>query len=157
MLARERMGGVRGWLLLRLRHPALVGGPLLLRGLSLLPLLALHVDAAPEVRALRDRDARRDDVAVHRSAVADFHLLGRAHVAIDFAEDDERLGEYLRLDLAIGTNRQHVILELDLAFDLSFDREVLAAVQFAFDDDRLPDVHDIPPDLVAGLLLRRRG
>ena len=46
-----------------------------------LPAGALHVDAAAEVRAFRDRHARRDDVAVHRSLVADVDLLARGHVA----------------------------------------------------------------------------
>ena len=78
--------------------------------LWLLAALALHVDAAAEVRALGDRDARRDDVAVDRAAVADVDLLGRRDVAVDLAEHDHRLGEHLRLDLAVRSDRQHVIL-----------------------------------------------
>jgi hypothetical protein len=58
-------------LLLRLGLLRLI---LLIRGLALLLLrlgaLALHVDAAAEVRAFGDRDARRGDVAIHRTIVA---------------------------------------------------------------------------------------
>ena len=63
--------------------------------------------------------------------------------------DDDGLGEDLRLDLAVRSDGQDVLAELDLAFDLSFDRQVLAAAQIAFDDDALADIHDVP------LLLRR--
>src|SRR5581483_9836670 len=38
--------------------------------------LALHVDVAAEVRALGDRHARRDDIAVDRAVVADIDLVG---------------------------------------------------------------------------------
>ena len=42
-----------------------------------------------------------------------------------------------------------------LPFDVTLDREVLAAVQLALDDDRLADVHHVPLD-PPGLRLRRR-
>ena len=119
---------------------------------------ALHVDAAAEVRAFGDRHARRDDVAVHRAVVADVDLLRRRHIADDFAEHDHRLGEYLSLDLAVGPDGQHVLAQLDAPFDVSFDRQILAATQFTFDDDRLADIHLVPLNLGAhSLSLRRRG
>ena len=90
--------------------------------------LALHIDAAAEVCALGDGHARRHDVALHRPAVADVTLLGRGDVAVDFIEDDQRLSEDLRFDLAVRAEGQHMILQLDLAFDLTFDREVLTSV-----------------------------
>src|SRR5258705_5456826 len=96
--------------------------------------LALHVDAAAEVRALRDGDAWRHDVAVHRSAVADIDLFGGRDVAVDFAEHNDGLREHLCLDLAVGPDRQHVIPKLDLSFDMSFDREVLTAIQLSLAD-----------------------
>ena len=37
-------------------------------------------------------------------------------------------------------------MQLDLPLDVSLDREVLAAVQLALDDDRLADIHDVPLD-----------
>src|SRR5688572_26699660 len=132
-LARGRLRDLSGRLRLRLRH-GLARGPLL-RLLSRLPALALHVDAAAEVRALRDGHARRHDIAVHGAAVADVHLLRRGDVAVYLTEHDHGLSKHRRLDLAVRADGQHVVLELDLAFDVAFDREVLAAVQLAFDDD----------------------
>ena len=38
------------------------------------------------------------------------------------------------LDPAVGTDRQQVVLQLDLALDVALDREVLTAAQLAFDD-----------------------
>ena len=102
---------------------------------------ALHVDGAAEVRAFGNRHARRGDVAVDRPVVADVHLLGRRHVAGDLAEDDDGLGEDLRLDAAVGADRQHVLAQFDLAFDLAFDGQVFAAVEFTLDDDGFADVH----------------
>ena len=60
-----------------------------------------------------------------------------------FAEHDDRLGEDLCLDPTVGSDRQHVFAELDGAFDVTFDGQVFAAVQLAFDDDGLADVHDV--------------
>jgi hypothetical protein len=64
--------------------------------------LPLHIDAAAEVRALGDSHARRDDVTVHGSAVADVDLLAGGDVAVHLAEHDDGLGEHLCLDLAVG-------------------------------------------------------
>src|SRR2546426_523445 len=99
--------------------------------------LALHVDAAAEVRAFGNRHARRHDVAVHRSVVADVDLVACRHVAVYLAEDDDRLGKHLRLDSAVGTDRQHVIPQLNRPLDMAFNGQILAAVQLALNDDRL--------------------
>src|SRR4029453_6821695 len=88
----------------------------------------LHVDAAAEVRTFGNRHARRRDIAIDRPVVADVHFFRRADVAGDFAQDDHGLGEHLRLDSRIRTDREHVLTQLDLALDLSFNREILAAV-----------------------------
>src|SRR5512145_3059030 len=58
---------------------------------------ALHIDAAPEVGAFGDCDARRCDVAIDRTVVTDVDLLSGRDVARDLAEDDHGLGEHLRL------------------------------------------------------------
>src|SRR6185436_6775229 len=80
----------------------------------------------------------------YRPVVADVHLLRRADVAGDFAQDDHGLGEHLRLDSRIRTDREHILTQLDLALDLSFNREIFAAVELALDDDRFAYVHNIP-------------
>ena len=73
---------------------------------------------------------------------------------IDLAKHDHRLGEHLRLDFAVGTNRQHVLAQLDRALDVALDGEVLAAVQLALDDDRFSDVHDISLHVVNSIRTR---
>src|SRR5260370_38462049 len=60
--------------------------------------LALHVDAAAEMRTLGDGDARRDDVAVDRPGVADVDLVAGGDVARGVPEHDHRLRGGLRLD-----------------------------------------------------------
>ena len=70
--------------------------------------------------------------------------LGRRNVAVDFALNDDGLGEHLGLDLSVGPDRQDVLSKLDLAFDLSFDRQIFASAQLALDDDALPDIHHVP-------------
>src|SRR5262245_34659281 len=125
------------------------GGSRLGRGLC--TALALHVHAAAEMRALGDRHARRHDVAIDRSVVADRDLISRRHIAGHLAEHDDRLRKYLRFDAPVRSDRQHMIAQLNGAFDLSFDGEIFAAVQLAFDDDRFPDVHVVPLNLLARL------
>src|SRR6185295_9730048 len=58
-------------------------------------------------------------------------------------------------DPAIGTNRQDMIAKLDGALDMPFDGQVLAAVELAFDDNRLPYIHDDLLHLTASLCWTR--
>src|SRR6185436_1635224 len=58
-------------------------------------------------------------------------------------------------DLAVRPDREDVILQLDSPFDMSLDGQVLAAVQLAFDDNRLADIHNVPLD-PPGIRLHRR-
>src|SRR5215471_3087652 len=106
--------------------------------------LALHVDATLEVRTLGNGNARRHQVAFHRSVVADVDLLRGGDVAVHLAKDDDHLREHLRLDFAVRPDRQDVITQLDRPFDVALDRQILAAVQLALDDDRLADIHNVP-------------
>jgi len=48
----------------------------------------------------------------------------------------------LCLDARVRTDREHVLTQLDLAFDLPFDCEIFAAVELAFDDDLFAYVHN---------------
>src|SRR5262245_21875423 len=120
--------------------------------------LLLHVDAAAEVRAVRDGDAGRDDVALDRAVLLDVDLLSRVQVARDLAEDDDGLGGDLRLDAAVRSDCQHVVLQFDLAVDPAFDREVLAAAQLAVDHDALANARQLfgHSGLLLGLSLRLR-
>src|SRR5262245_52293117 len=134
-------GGLR-LRLLRSGRRSRLGGGLRLRLRS--GALALHVDAAAEMRAFGNRHARRNDVAVDRTLVADVDLLARRDVAGDLAEHDHRFGEYLGLDLAIGANGEDVIAQLNGALDLTLDRQIFAAVQFTLDNDGFADIHVVP-------------
>src|SRR6516164_6168353 len=102
-------------------------------------ILLLHVDAALEVRAIGDRHAWGDDVTFDRSGLLDVDLLGRVQVAGHLAEDNDGLGADLRLDAAVGADREDVVAQLDLAVDTPFDPQSLAAAQLTVDDNRLPD------------------
>src|SRR5262245_9385565 len=141
-------------LLLRLR---LLRALRLRLGRSLRLRLTLHVDAAAEMRALGDRHARRDDVAIHRSVVADVDLLARGDVARHLAQHDDRLGKDLSLDPAVGTDRQHVIAKLNRTFDMTLNGQIFAAVQLAFDDDGLPNIHDVLLHMMTSLGARPRN
>src|SRR3954470_20836015 len=132
-------GGSRRLLSRGLRRGSRCGG----LGFSLRRRAALlHVDAASEVRALGNRHSRSRDVAVHRPVVADVDLLGCADVTRHFAQDDHGLGKHLRLDARVRTDREHVLTQLDLAFDLPLDCEIFAAVELTLDDDRFAYVHN---------------
>src|SRR4030081_2519577 len=63
----------------------------------------------------------------------------------------------MRTDAAAGTDRQHMIAQLNGAFDMAFDGHILAAVQLALDDDRLPYIHDVLLHVMAARLCTRTG
>ena len=58
------------------------------------------------------------------------------------------------LILPVRPDRQDVVAELNRALDMAFDREILAAVQLALDDDRFADVHDVLLHVMARLKSR---
>src|SRR5207247_7887730 len=105
--------------------------------------LALHVHAAAEMRAFGDGDSRRNDIAVDRAIVANVDFVARGDVAGHLAEHDHGLREHLRLDAAVGTDRQNVLAKLDRPLDVPFDGQIFTAVQLALDHDRFADVHDV--------------
>ena len=151
----RRRGGrrrlhVRGCGLVVCRHRGLAvrGGLAVPAGLPSRPAcsaLPLHVDGAAEVRAVGNRHAR---APTGRRRPNRCRECRPARVAVtlpcDFALDDDGLGEDLRLDLAVRADGEDVLPKLDLAFDLTFDRQIFAAAQLTFDDDALPDIHHVP-------------
>ena len=106
--------------------------------------LLRHIDAAAEVRTFGNGHAGRRDVAVDRPVLTDIDLFAGTDVAHDLAQDDDRLGEQLGFDLAIWTDRQHVVAEFDLPLDMPFDGQIFAPVQLTLDDDGFADVHHVP-------------
>src|SRR5438552_1428809 len=111
----------------------------------------MHVHSAAEVRAFGNRHARRNDVAVNRAVVADVDFIAGRHVPGDFAEHDHRLGKHLSLDPTVGTDREYMVAKLDRALDVALDRQIFPAVQLAFDDDGLANVHDVLLHVMARL------
>ena len=51
------------------------------------------------------------------------------------------------LILPFGPMVRTLSLQIDPAFDVALDREIFAAAQLALDDDRLADIHVVPPNL----------
>src|SRR5688572_807650 len=115
----------------------------------------LHIDAAAEMRALGDGHARRRDITVHRTVVANVDLFRRRDVAGHFAEHHHGFGEHFRLDLAVWTDGEHVALQIDASFDMTFDGEIFTSAQLALNDHRFPDIHHVPPELSPRLACRR--
>ena len=109
------------------------------------------------MRAFGDGDARRHDVAIHRPVIADVDLVAGRDVPGHLAENDHRLREDLRLDPPVRADCEHVIAQLNCAFDVTFDSEILAAVELALDDDRFPNVHDVLLHVMARLWRTRAG
>ena len=97
----------------------------------------------PEVRALSNRHAGGDDVSLHRSVRMDLELLGRCNVAGDMAHDHDGLRTHVCFDLPIWPNRQQMLWEVDRAFDLSVDVEVLVTGQFSLKHHQRADDGDV--------------
>ena len=62
-------------------------------------------------------------------------VLGSHDVAPYLAGHDYRLRDNRCLDLPVFTHRQRVLVQIDLAFDLTVDHQILVPGQLAFDDD----------------------
>ena len=86
----------------------------------------LHdVDAATEHGAILDDNARRGEIAFERSSLANFHLIAGAHVAAQPAQNGDRARLHVGVHVAVGADRQIVVLQLDRALDLAVDAEDL--------------------------------
>src|SRR5688572_15415547 len=92
------------------------------------------------MRALRNGHTRRNEVTIYRTAVADVDLLDGSDVPMHMPMHHDRLGENLRHDLAVGTDGQHVLPQLDGPFDEPIDGHVFAGTQGSLDDNALANV-----------------
>src|SRR5205814_9180751 len=90
-------------------------------------------------RAVGHREPRRDDVAVDRGGGLQHDALVRREIAGDRAADRNRLRREIGLHLGARPDHQAVIADLDGAFDLAVDGEVLLADDPPLDAERLPD------------------
>ena len=103
--------------------------------------LLRHLDLAVEGGALGHRDLRRDQRAVDRSAGAHLELLLRGHVALHRAQDDHDLGENLGVDVGVRADRQDVVGERNLAFELAVECQIFTTDELTLNDERLSHVH----------------
>src|SRR5436190_7190738 len=97
--------------------------------------LVIHVDAAAEIRTVRDADTRREDVAFHFRRSADRHRFAGEDVAIDAALYDHELGADVAGHAAILADRQAARV-FDRTFQLALEFQVLFAVQLALEMQR---------------------
>ena len=88
-----------------------------------------------KLRAIRDADARREDVAFHFRRSADRHRFAGVDVAIDAAFDDHELGADVAGHAAILADRQAARV-FDRTFQLALEFQVLFAVQLALEMQR---------------------
>src|SRR5204863_7398638 len=78
-----------------------------------------------------------------RALFFEVDLLGGRKITRDLPENDNRFCGDLGLDAPVHPDRQHVVLQVDLALDATLDREILAAGQLAVDDDALPTARQL--------------
>ena len=82
----------------------------------------LHVDPAPESRAFGNRHAGRYDITLDGPVVPNGDLFASLDVSNNLAKNDDRLCKHFRADATVRPDRQKVLLQLDLAFNLSLNR-----------------------------------
>src|SRR5580700_2159603 len=81
--------------------------------------LSLHVNLPVQKSTLFNRDALRDHVARHHRRFAQIHPLRGIHVPIQLALNHHRLGADVGLNISVRSNRQAVIAQLNLAFNIA--------------------------------------
>src|SRR5215472_222439 len=119
---------VAGRVDLRREIRQLVGGGLLLFG-------RVDFDAALEMGAVLDADARRINVADNGAILLDVHAATGVDVADHFAVSHHVAGMNFRFELRGGTNGELVTLEADGAVDDSVDLQIFRTVDLTLDLD----------------------
>lgn len=104
--------------------------------------LALRIDRTLEICPVFNNDALCQYVARHDSRSTQLHSLTGVNVALNTSLDNHLTGVQMRVDAAIGTYGQAVVVEIDCALDLPVQVQVLASRQLSFDYDRLANVRD---------------
>src|SRR5262249_47493426 len=79
-------------------------------------------------------------VAGQRAAALEFHAFTGRDVSGHASVDDDVTRRNAGMDLAVGTDHQFVIAQIDVAFDFAIEIEVFAAAEFAPDHYGLADV-----------------
>ena len=97
------------------------------------------IDAALEVRAILDDDARRADVAHQARVLADLDLIRAFHIALNGAQRNHFTRLDTGMDVAIGTDGELVLQQLDGALQVSIDIQIFLAEDLADDLDSFPD------------------
>src|ERR1700691_127536 len=95
-------------------------------------LVAVHVDAALEAGALGDADAGRRDIPADLGGFLHDHGFFGPQVALDRTLDDDGLRANIRLDRALGSDRQALRVR-DRPFEAPLDQQVLVGGKIAFE------------------------
>lgn len=93
----------------------------------------VNFDAALEISAVFDADARRRNVAGDRAVLLDVHAATGVDIAHDFSEGNHVPGVNLGSELGGGADRELVTLEPDRTFDDAVNLQVFGAVDLALD------------------------
>ena len=95
--------------------------------------LVLHLHAAVDLPAFRDRDRSRDDVALHGGRRLDLDALRRGDRALDGAADDRLTGVDVAADDALPPD-EHLARGAHVALDAALDLHDAVAVDVAVAD-----------------------
>lgn len=94
-------------------------------------------DAALEVGAVLDADARGGDIAGHRAVGFDVDAVAGVEIADDFAVDDDFAGANFGIEHGGGADGELMAIQRDRAVDLAVDLQVFRT-------------GDVPVDVQAG-------
>ena len=92
---------------------------------------ALDFDAALEIGAVFDADARRRDVAGDRAVLLDLDAVAGVKIARQVAVDDHFASPNFRAQLAGAADREALAIEDDRAFQFAVDLKILFAGDLA--------------------------
>src|SRR5437867_1228754 len=90
-------------------------------------------DAALEVGAVLDADARRGNISNDRAILLDVHTAAGMEIPNDFAINDHFAGLNFGIELGGGAHGQFVATKRDGALDLAVDPQVFGAGDMPFD------------------------
>jgi hypothetical protein len=105
--------------------------------------IAQNLQLACEERTLFDRDATGLYVSLNDRALAHISALPGFNIAVDRATYSHIFGGNIGADPAIRANCQTVAVQLDSAFHLAINEDVLAAGELSADEYRSSKVGEI--------------
>ena len=104
---------------------------------------SLDFDAALEVGAVFDAEARGGDVADHFAVFLDLDAIAHADIAHGLAVDHNFAGIDLGIQLSAASDGEPVIEQGNGTFDLAIDLQIFVAGDFTLDGKRGPDTGQV--------------